>query len=381
MSRLLIITDWFAPGFRAGGPIRSCINLANALRHHMEVYVLTTDTDFGTLDPYPNIASDQWIEWENGINVYYTSRRKLRPLKLAKVIRSVEADTWYLNSMFSPFFTLMPIVMGWTTNNNRIVLAPRGMLHAGALKYKTLKKRLFLAVLQQIGFPPQLRFQATDDREALDIKQHLAISEERIRVLPNIPQTPAIHPKFAPKRAGELKILFAARLSPKKNLSYILERLSEITVKGIVQITIVGPYEDNVYWAHCQKLIRCLPSSIVIQELGPIPPARINRLLEEHHIFVLPTFGENFGHGIFEALGLGRPVLISDQTPWRNLVESRAGWDLPLQDTRLWISILEQIICANQKEFDQWVEGAWNYAVEFYQHEQIVERYRQWLIH
>ena len=44
-------------------------------------------------------------------------------------------------------------------------------------------------------------------------------------------------------------------------------------------------------------------------------------------MFFLPTLGENFGHVIAES-----PVLISDQTPWRNLKNHGVGWDLPLND-------------------------------------------------
>lgn len=44
----------------------------------------------------------------------------------------------------------------------------------------------------------------------------------------------------------------------------------------------------------------------------------------------MPTQGENYGHVFIEALSSGTPILLSDQTPWRNLKDKGIGWDIPL---------------------------------------------------
>jgi hypothetical protein len=52
--------------------------------------------------------------------------------------------------------------------------------------------------------------------------------------------------------------------------------------------------------------------------------------LAEYDLFLFPTLGENYGHVISEALASGCPVVISDQTPWRNLEAegiNRNGFD------------------------------------------------------
>ena len=61
---------------------------------------------------------------------------------------------------------------------------------------------------------------------------------------------------------------------------------------------------------------------------------KVRSVLEKSQLFVLPTEGENFGHAIFEALAVGCPILISDQTPWRDLSEKKAGIDLSLSRTK-----------------------------------------------
>lgn len=45
--QLIILSDWFAPGYRAGGPITSCVNLSYAMRDYFDVKIITSDRDFG----------------------------------------------------------------------------------------------------------------------------------------------------------------------------------------------------------------------------------------------------------------------------------------------------------------------------------------------
>jgi glycosyltransferase involved in cell wall biosynthesis len=85
-------------------------------------------------------------------------------------------------------------------------------------------------------------------------------------------------------------------------------------------------------------------------------------VLQRSHIFALPTTGENFGHAIFEALAAGRPVLISDQTPWRHLRQAEAGWDIPLNASAEFRNAILAALDWDQNIFDHWSKSAWNFA-------------------
>jgi glycosyltransferase involved in cell wall biosynthesis len=61
---------------------------------------------------------------------------------------------------------------------------------------------------------------------------------------------------------------------------------------------------------------------------------------------LFPTLGENYGHVICEALNAGCPVLISNQTPWRNLQEKGVGWDFPLEEEERFTATLQQCVDA-----------------------------------
>jgi hypothetical protein len=114
-------------------------------------------------------------------------------------------------------------------------------------------------------------------------------------------------------------------------------------------------------------LIGQLPAHIQVSDLGALPAQELSSHLQASHLYVLPTQGENFGHSIFNALHYGRPVLISDRTPWRNLEEKQAGWDLPLNQPVLFTRVIQLLAKYNQAQYDLLAMGAWRLAGEYVQ--------------
>ena len=148
-------------------------------------------------------------------------------------------------------------------------------------------------------------------------------------------------------------------------------------VSATVELSIVGPVEDKGYWEECREKIAQLPAHVTVNYLGPRRNDELMPLLQQHHLFVLPTTGENFGHSIFEALLAGRPVLISDQTPWLGLTAQKAGWDLPLNDPSAFTRIVDETAGWDQASFDQWARSAWEYARRFIENPELQRQYIQ----
>ena len=101
-------------------------------------------------------------------------------------------------------------------------------------------------------------------------------------------------------------------------------------LRGRITFNIFGPLEDMAYWEKCRRIIEKLPANIQGHYQGILDHDEVIRVMAMHDLFFLPTHGENFGHVIVEALAAGCPILISDQTPWRDLEKEGVGWDLPL---------------------------------------------------
>ncbi len=169
--------------------------------------------------------------------------------------------------------------------------------------------------------------------------------------------------------------VFIARIVAIKNLLFLLKVLQQ--VKAQVELTIVGPIEDEQYWEVCKQLIAQLPPQIRVQSVGAKNNDAIPGMLQAHHLFVLPTTGENFGHSIFEAFLAGRPVLISDQTPWRKLEHKQIGWDLPLSNPGAFVAVVETAAGWTQQDFDNYALASWSYAKEYIARSNVKEQYLQ----
>ncbi|MBU3715123.1 MAG: glycosyl transferase, partial [Ferruginibacter sp.] len=165
--KILILIDWFYPGYKAGGPIQSVLNLIKVLKSNYELFILTTDTDHGENQPYQNIVSDQWI-WSEvlGVNIFYANKKNLSTKQVKKQILYVAPDFIYLNHLYSPMFVLYPL---WLKLNNRIkskvIICPRGALYASAIAVKSYKKKPLLLLMKLFSIQKKISFHATNERE------------------------------------------------------------------------------------------------------------------------------------------------------------------------------------------------------------------------
>ena len=373
-KKILILVDWFVPGYKAGGPIQSCANFVFAMKEDYSVYVLTTDTDHGETEPYEGIESGRWTNnLHPEIQVFYLKKAGLSASQLKAQIDAVQADYVYLNHLFSPLFVVYPLWLKFRGRlKSEIVICPRGALYDSALSVKRYKKTPFLWLFRRMALHKRVLFHATNQREKEAILQHFPGS--RVLIADNLPNMR--QPPFGSitKERGSLKLIFIARIVPIKNLLFLLGAMEKIQTARL-ELTIIGPVEDKGYWSECEQKIATLPGNITVQYLGPKRNDELMSILFQHHLFALPTTGENFGHAIFEAFLTGRPVLISDQTPWLGLPDHKAGWDLPLSDTDAFSHALETAAGWDQPAFDEWARGAWQHAHHFIKNPELHAQY------
>jgi glycosyltransferase involved in cell wall biosynthesis len=374
-KRIVILTDWFLPAFKAGGPIQSCANIAFALMEHYQVFIIAGDTDAGDSHPYINTVNEWMVFKDSDIKVYYVSGTTTNFNNLKKLIQSVEPEFIYLNHLFSIQFVLYPLLMGWLNQVKcKIVLCPRGALFPSALHYKNtyLKKKLVLSGLRYLGVMKNVRFHATNSGEELTIQKFFPGSS--ITVINNLLQSTELKFTSVEKKQSELKVIFIARVVPIKNLLFVLRLIKKCDFS--INFTIIGPIEDQVYWQECQSVIDTLPKHINVAYLGAKATSELEYFLSASHLFILPTKGENFGHSIAEALRAGRPVLISDKTPWRNLAEKEIGWDLPIDYDKPFLDALHTAAAWSQVEFDKRCLNALIFATAFSEQNSEIEKYK-----
>jgi glycosyltransferase involved in cell wall biosynthesis len=361
--RLLVMVDWYAPGYKAGGPIRSAVNLSEQMEGDVDVMVLTSDRDLGEEAPYPGVEAGVWTV-RGGHRVFYAPPSALGWRELNDIIRKVRPDVVYLNSMFSVPFTVYPLLMQRLCRlPARIVLAPRGMLMVANLAQKPFRKNLFLRLFKWLGLPKRISFHATDATEVEDIRRVMGKGVSPF-LAGNLPGGQSPFSPCGEKEEGSLKMVYVGRMHPLKNLSYLLQVLERVG-SGHIELTVVASMEDRGYWEKCREIVERLPQGMSVRLMEDVPHERIEEIVRTHHVFAYPTKGENFSHSIFGALSAGRPALISDRTPWRSLSEVKAGWDLPLEDMDAFVGKVHEALGMDLETLNRWCRGAWEYAHDY----------------
>jgi len=347
MLVVLTISEFFFPGFKGGGPIRTIKNLFDEAGDEITFKLITSDRDLGDTSHYTSVNCGAWNEACNA-SIFYAQPGKTGYAQIAQQLRKKDYDIVYLNSFFSQRFSFFPLLMA-TLLRQRVVLSPRGEFSEGALSIKSAKKRVFIKLFKLLGLHRCTVFQASSHFEAEDILRALGPNVD-VQVAENIGAQEFT--KQLPLRNSDyLKAVFVSRISPKKNLLKALSILQQ--VKKPLLFDIYGPIEDQGYWEECEKVIRSLPSHIQVEHKGALTPDEVVGTLGKYDVFFFPTKGENYGHVIAEALCAGLPILIADTTPWRNLEKLGIGWDVALNAHNAFSVVLDQLAAMPPDEHHQ----------------------------
>lgn len=339
---ILVLAEVYVPGYLAGGPVRSLANLVAQLSGDFIWKIITTDRDFHSSQPYLGIEVGRWVRVGEA-DVFYASSNWLAPRRICKLLRDTPHDLLYLNSFFSPRFSILPLFarnIGAFPSRTTLI-APRGEFSAGALSLKWWKKMLYVSLAKATRTYADLNWHASTEEEAADITRVMGVTSRKLFVAKNISQLQSYSVSAPSARVDDsLHVCFLSRISRKKNLQFAL-RVVGMTSRPI-NFTIYGPKEDSRYWQECEHLIGTLPRHVTVIYAGAVPHESVALELSKHDLFLLPTLGENYGHVLVEAWMAGLPVLVSDQTPWRGLESKGIGWDLPLDRPDLFAKVIDK---------------------------------------
>ena len=325
---VLVLLGAYWPNHDATGPNQSFRAYVAALSDEFEFMVVGRDGPSGSESAEP--SRGRWTD-DGLVKARHCQISRLGAEGLLDILRATPHDLMILNGFFDREFTIPALAIRRLGLIPPLptILAPRGEFSAGALGLKHARKRAYLLAARGFGLLDHVWLHATSEQEANEIRDGCPWARD-IVVAPNIRVLGPLPQAVAPADDGRLRIVFLSRVDRKKNLDYAIKLLAN--VRTPVTFDIFGPANDPAYWAECEQLISRLPAHVEVRYRGSIPNADVAATLAGFDLFLLPTRGENFGHAIFDALEVGLPVLISDQTPWRELERIGAGWSLPLAD-------------------------------------------------
>ncbi|SCF33252.1 Glycosyltransferase involved in cell wall bisynthesis [Micromonospora purpureochromogenes] len=312
--------NFFEPGFRAGGPIRSIARLVDSCSEQVAITLVTGDRDLGGSAAYPGL-SGRWVDRGRARVFYLNPRRARHWWTLWRTIRRRRFDLLYVNSFWSTY-SLLPIIAArlGLLRVPRVMIAPRGEFSPAALALGALRKRIFLRSWVHVLRRGPVDWHAGSQLEGEMIRRALPWANVTVRAnqagLPAEPLPPGAS-------RSEARLVFVGRISPMKNVDLLLTALGLTTAP--MRLDLFGPAEDPVYWSRCQQLIDDLPPTVQCTYHGPLAPDRVRETFAGYDAFAMPTRGENFGHVIAESLSASCPVVCSDRTPWSDVLRDGGG--------------------------------------------------------
>lgn len=322
-ASVLLLSVHFPPARQAGGPIRSIAGLVERESPYHAITVVTSNRDL--VDPEPlELNLTETPICRLGASVHYCEPSSMAAhARRLRRIGNQGFDILHLNSLFSPKFSILPLLM-WRIgliDANRVILAPRGELGSAALRVKRWKKKLALPLVNLLAKHPKVTWQATSDSEARDIQRHG--SRRRILRHDNPWPQPA---NITPPKDEQLHFVFVGRIASIKNPGTVIDSFRGVS--SPVRLTFAGVDEDVDLSASLKAAAQTLPQNVDVDFAGHLDSHTLDGLLSRAHALILPTGGENFGHSIAEAFAHGCFVLVPDTTPWTKLILAGGGYEI-----------------------------------------------------
>ena len=366
-KKILITIDWFLPGTKSGGPVRSYANMIAHLGSHFDFYIITRDTDYCSNEVYETIVSNQWNAFNDHTWIYYISESQLNKHTLKQLFKETAFDHVMVNGVYSWYFSILPVY--YLKKRHKILVSARGMLNPQAFSVKPFKKKVFLSIAKLFGLYNNVTFHATNSDEANCIKSVIGNST-KVRVASNLPRPIDQVLPIQKTLSNPVSYVNISRVSIEKGTLKMITALQR--VKHPMVLDIYGPIYDESYWEKCQEAMKALPSHVTLNYKGSLDSEDVMHTLASYNFFVLLSEGENFGHAILEALSMGCPVIISDKTPWKNLQQKGIGWDINNNDINALDNVFEVSSTMDSEKYGMISKNAHTFAKAFSQNEDLI---------
>jgi glycosyltransferase involved in cell wall biosynthesis len=309
----------------SGGPTRTVLGIAAAGQGLWRAELFTTD--------YTDRANDSLMtqDFAGHVNLLDANAQTgvggtLRMLGLfrsyeAQLLRGVAPDVIHIHGLWSPLLA----AYARTARRNAVpyIVAPHGMLEPWSLEKNRMRKALALGSYQGKILQHAAAIHATSDLEAQHLSE-LQCIRSPIRVIPNPVDEPPDGAASAECAPGQPRILlFLSRIHEKKGLDLLLRAWSELRPLDW-RLQIVG----NGAEPYVSRLRRfCSDHALSsVSFHGHADGNERESIFAKASALVLPTYSENFGNVVAEALLRGIPVITTTGTPWSDIREKRLGW-------------------------------------------------------
>lgn len=258
------------------------------------------------------------------------------------------------------------------------VVSVHGMLDRWSLDQGKLKKRLAWLAYQGRDLRTASLLHATADKELADIRA-LGLTNP-VAVIPNGIEFPQDVDRL-PRRQGEpRRALFMSRIHPKKGLLDLVRAWARLNPAGW-ELVIAGPDEGG-YQRVVEQEVDRLGLRGSIHFIGPQDDAHKWECYARADLFVLPTYSENFGLVVAEALACKVPVVTTRGAPWEGLETHRCGWWTDIGEAPL-VGALGRALATDDAQLAAMGERGRQWVLEDFSWERVAESFAdcyRWLV-
>ncbi|MBW4419409.1 MAG: hormogonium polysaccharide biosynthesis glycosyltransferase HpsP [Myxacorys californica WJT36-NPBG1] len=318
-----------------GGPSQMVMGLSEALaKAGVEVTILTTDSNGDNGQAPLDVPLEVPIR-QTGYDIYYFRcspfRRYKFSLSLLKWLsrHHQEYNLAHIHALFSPISSAAATVA--RSQHLPYILRPLGTLDPADLQKKRHLKQLYAAVLERSNLAGAAAIHFTSDQEAKVSERFGVMTRDLVMPLGvQLPQGTStdIRAKFGIPAQRPI-LLFMSRIDPKKGLDLLIPALETLVAEGQdFQFVLAGGNpQDPDYEKEIRDRIYHSSLNARTTITGFITGGEKTNLLSAADLFVLPSYYENFGIAVAEAMSVGTPVVISDQVHiWHGIQQAEAGW-------------------------------------------------------
>jgi len=255
----------------------------------------------------------------------------------------------------------------------RLIVSPHGSLEPWAFKNKRTKKLAAWWLYQRNILERAELVVVNSDRER-DQLRRLGLTSPVAVIAHGVDVRARPEDMLgSPRRDRERVVLFFARLSPKKGIPDLLQAWHSLKDRRGYELHIHG-YGEATYLNFVKGLIDELGLGRHVKLLGGLFGAEKWRKFQASSIYVLPSYSENFGITVAEALMSGLPVITTRATPWTQLATKRLGWIVDNDVDQLSLALTEAL-ALNPDQLGTIGERAKCYARQNFSWPQIADQY------
>ncbi len=361
---MYVFVNGYAPLYNWGGITRSVENFAHNMAEAHDLRIVSGACLLGEQKAHENVKINTWQN-KDKTEVYYFYGGLWQYLRF---LWTLENDAYfYVHSFFSFRFGILPLLLA-KRKNAKVILNTSGMLSDAALLVKPLKKKIYLKLSNWLGFYQNIRFQATSELEKQDILKNIANATVVV-----VPHFPVFFHYTEKQKVENYLFLTVGRIVPIKNLDFVLRALSEKPLEKPFTWKIAGALEDQNYAAHFFAEAKKIHNLHVIY-LGELDFEHLQTKYEKVHFYLCPSWSENFGHAIVEAMMRACVPILGDKTPFANL--QNIGFDLPF-DLRLWCDTLNKANAMPWSDYEKYSKNSYDYIVKTLHAEDIKKAFEQ----